>query len=335
MAGRGQPLVVRTRSAWGLMTLLACGVATPATVAVRSPVPEATTPRTPTSTPPARPDARALLAARGVYHEDFARPVLYSWTTATQAAALRETRRLLVAEAGVGLPSPFLRGLEVVAGGGGAGHELARVLLEHPQLRRRRYAWPSPFATTMGLGPVRYGDALIRVEIDPRAVIVRFRPGDAEPLIAVDMSGRSVALAGLDPTRIAAVYHVRDGPREQIGFREYVLCNESMIREWSIATPEIRAQVDADIALLEQLADGALAVLPDAAVRASATPTWQTARPGAPAIDHWHASLAFDNVRYRPSRNNLAAIVAALRNYDGSGEPVSVGQTAQASQTSR
>lgn len=282
---------------------------------------------------PVQPDPTAQLAARGVRRDDFARAVLYSWTTPTQVAALRDTPTLLVADAGVGLPSPFLRGLGGVVQRREPGHALAAILLDDPRLRRRRYAWPSPFATTMGLGPVRYGDALIRVELDPRAIVVRFAPGDTEPFAAVDMRGAAVPIEAIDPARIAAVYHVRDGPREVLAFREYVLCNESMIARWSVATPEIRAQVDADIELLTALADGPLVGLPEVAVRSSAAPAWS--RGGDTPIDLWHASLAFDNVRYRPSRRNLAAIVAALREYDDTGPPLVGAHTAQSAQTAR
>ncbi|MBK7830271.1 hypothetical protein [Nannocystis sp.] len=292
------------------------------------------------------PDVIEELAARGVYHDDFARAELYTWTTAEQVTALRRDRRLLVAEGGAGMgPSPYLRGLTAVAERGGAGRELAALLLEHPALRRRRYAWTSPFATTMGLGPVRYGDALIRVELAPRALLLRFRPGDAEPFVAVDLRGAAVPIAELlaDPGRLGAVYHVRDGPRDELPFREYVLCNEAMVLAWSVATPEIRAQVDADIDLLTRLAAGPLAALPESALRSSSAPAWVSARAGALPLDHWQASLAFDNLRYRPSSGNIAAIVATLRGYDGRGDPLTQGgmipaaadQGAQASQTSR
>lgn len=268
---------------------------------------------------------RERLAARAVYHDDFARVVLYTWTTAAQIEALRASRRLLVAEAKAGVgPSAYVLGLTRVVRTRGAGHELAALLLEHAGLRRRRYAWTSPFATTMGLGPVRYGDALVRVELDARAVIVGFRPGAGEPFTAVDVHGQAVALAELvaEPERIAAVYHVRDGPREAVAFREYVLCNEARISAWSIATPEIRAQVDADVALIDALRASALAWLPAAAVDQPAALAWPTARAHGLLLDAWQASLAFANQRYRPTADNFAAIAAAMRGYDGRGAPL-------------
>lgn len=278
---------------------------------------------------PVVPTLAESMMARGVYHDDFVRPVLYTWTTAGQIAALRASRRLLVAEAGAGAgPSAYVLGLTRAMH---AGAELAGLLLEHEELRRRRYAWTSPFATTLGLGPVRYGDALVRVELDERSVIVKFRPGAEEPFVAVDMRGSRVATAELiaDPSRIAAVYHVRDGPREPVAFREYVLCNEARISAWSVATPELRAQVEADLELIARLRASALAWLPDAGVRESPVPAWQT-RGAASLLAGWQASLAFANERYRPTVSNFAAILAALRGYDGGGAPLVV--SAQAAQ---
>jgi len=345
---------VLRRAAW-LASIVACAT-TPTSAPVVAPV-EVTRPSEPVVVAEEVKAAglRERLAGRAVHHDDFARTVLYTWTTAGQIEALRASRRLLVAEAKAGVgPSAYVLGLTRVVKTNGVGRELAALLLEHAGLRRRRYAWTSPFATTMGLGPVRYGDALVRVELDEAAVIVGFRPGTDSPFTAVDVRGEAVALAELvaDPGRIAAVYHVRDGPREAVGFREYVLCNEARIAAWSIATPEIRAQVDADVALLDELRGSALAWLPAAAIDESPTTAWPTARANGLLLDAWQASLAFANQRYRPTADNFAAIAAAMRGYDGGGAPLvhrpeavspgpmsasrtSAGHTAQAGQASR
>jgi hypothetical protein len=321
---------------WWPVVLVAC-----ATAPVRQAAPPDAEPvhvRAPAQAPspaPALPTASARLGARAVHHDDYARAVLYTWTTPRQIAALRASRELLVAESGAGLgPSLFVGGLMRAAQGGST---LARTLLDDPRLRRRRYAWTSPFATTMGLGPVRYGDALVRVELADTAVVVRFRPGDAEPFAAATLDGAAVAIAGLDPSRIAAVYHVRDGAEDAVAFREYVVVNEAQIARWSVATPEVRAQVEADLELVAGLVDE-LAWLPAEAIAAPAKAMWPRALPGAAPLDRWHASLAFDNPRYQPSRSNLLAIVAALKNYDPAGEAFEHrpgDQGAQASHTAR
>lgn len=296
-----------------------------------------------------RRDAPAMrLAAHAVYHDDFVRPVLYSWTTAEQAAALRASLRLLVADARTGgRPSPFNQSLAELAARGGPGREVAELLLSHPGLKRRRYAWSSPFATTLGLGPRRYGDALIRIELAPHALLGVFRPAAAEPFAFVDLRGApvSVAAALAEPARIAGFYHVRDAPGDPVAFREYVICNESALASWSIATPEIAAELDAEVALLEDLRTGPFGHLPIEAALAPAKTAWQGAAASPTAVDLWRASLAFDVAHYRPGAANLAAIAAALRQHDARGGPLThrpdapfpadAAQGQQASQTSR
>lgn len=254
-----------------------------------------------------------------VHHDDFARRVLYTWTTAAQVDALRRSRRLLVADGDVGERSPYLRALDRLVD----AHPLAAILRDHPGHRRRRYAWVSPFATVLGLGERRYGDALVRIDLAEDALVVGFRPHAAQPFVLEDMSGEPVdlAVALADPGRIGAVYHVRDGPDDPIAFREYVVCNESQVAAWSVATPDIRARLDAELALLESLRRGDLAHLPPAALRAPAAAAWPTAPREPTPLDRWHARLAFDNERYRPTPANLAAVAAALRGYDPAGEP--------------
>ncbi|MFZ6178243.1 hypothetical protein [Nannocystis pusilla] len=307
-----------TRAAWCLV-VLACG---PARDAGERPldVPPAPEPANQRSAPD--PDLSPQPAARddaAVHHDDFARRVLYTWTTAAQVDALRRSRRLLVADGDVGERSPYLRALDRLVD----VHPLAAILRDHPGHRRRRYAWTSPFATVLGLGERRYGDALVRIDLAEDALVVGFRPHAAEPFVLEDMSGEPVdlAVALAEPGRIGAVYHVRDGPDDPIAFREYVVCNESQVAAWSVATPDIRARLDAELALLESLRRGDLAHLPPAALRAPATAVWPTAPREPTPLDRWHARLAFDNERYRPTPANLAAVAAALRGYDPAGEP--------------
>lgn len=273
--------------------------------------------------PPAPPEpldpTLAGLAARAVHHDAFARPILYTWTTGEQAAALRASRRLLVADAAAGEPSPFIRALRRLA----PTDRFAALLLDHPGLARRRYAWPSPFATVRGLRERSYGDVLVRIELAPDALLVRFRPSDPTPFAAFDLSGKPVDLAAAAPDRLAAVYHVRDAAGDDPPFREYVVISESQVAAWSLSTPEIAADVAAELALLDALRTGPFGHLPAAAVAEPAAPAWPTAPARPSALDRWHAALAFDNRKYRPIPADLAAIAAALRARAG-GEPLTV-----------
>lgn len=265
------------------------------------------------------------LAARAVYHDDFARARFYTWTSAEQAAALRRSGQLLIAEAATGgRPSPFNRSIDALARGEGPAAELARLLRDRPDLRRRRYAWTSAYATVLGLGPRRYGDEVIAIELDPRAWIGRFEPAAAEPLRFVDLAGAPVELAAVlaEPERLAGLYHVRDGPEEPIAYREYVLFGGAVIAGWSLATPEIAAALADEVALLRGLRAGALGSLPLAAIDAPAAPRWARRPEQADPLERWHASLAFDNRRYRPSVANLDRIIAALGEAQTRGPPL-------------
>jgi hypothetical protein len=241
------------------------------------------------------------LSRFAVTDDDFYRPVLYSWTTPTNIAALRHTRHLLVATAMTGgFVSPFLRSLAVIDAHHSPGYAVAHMLITDPVLLRRRYAWPHPFATVLGLGNRTYGTALIRIELKPEAWIGRFDRTAAEPFTFRDASGATIEIADVlaHPARVGAIFHVHT---ELAPFREYVVCSAAMVASWSVATPAIRAELDAELEMLAAVAR----VLP-------------TTSAG------WDAALAFYNPRYRATPATLATLAAALDAYDPAGAPLSV-----------
>jgi hypothetical protein len=255
------------------------------------------------------------LAPLVVSDEDFYRPVLYTWTTTASIAQLRVSHQLLVATTrSGGFVSPFNRALlQTSARGSGIAHEL----MTYPALARRRYAWPAPFATVLGVGARSYGNALIRIELRAEAWIGRFDPEAAEPFSFREANGDVVANADVlaHPERIGAVFHVRTDAA--VPFREYVVCNPTMVASWSVATPEIREEISSELALVGDLATAKL--VDDA----PASPAWSNASDAAP-VARWHAALAFDNDKYRPTPAALAGLTAALRAYDPAGEPLTV-----------
>ncbi|HET9988252.1 MAG TPA: hypothetical protein VFQ65_07025 [Kofleriaceae bacterium] len=246
------------------------------------------------------------LAAFAVTDADFYRPVLYTWTSPAQIAELRRSHVLLTATAATGgFVSPFLRALAITATHAGSSRDVARVLLTDPRLVRRRYAWPAPFATVLGVGSRTYGTTLIRIELRSDAWIGRYEPAAADPFRFVDASGATVELAQVvsHPERIGAIFHVRT--ELAIPFREYVICNPVMIASWSVATPAIRTELAAELATI-----GAVARAPRATIA-----SW---------LDSWHAALAFDTERYEPTPTALATLAAALDAYDPTGEPLEI-----------
>ncbi len=271
----------------------------------------------------------AALAARlrthVVTHDDFVRSVFYTWTSAEQIAALRSSKTLLVARATPQTRnSPFLRGLNDRVQHHQVGEKIAALLLAHPALDRRRYAWTSPFATVLGLGERSYGSSLVKVVLRPEAVLVRYDPENQPPFVFVDMRGKAVAESDVlaAPERLGAIYHVRTrGPSDFVPFREYILCNEAMVLSFSIATSDIRARLAEETALLRALRS-AFANLPPAEAKKSAMPSWPKLTDASALLQLWRAALAFDNRKYRPLPEHFDKMIAALAAYDGSGEPL-------------
>jgi hypothetical protein len=187
---------------------------------------------------------------------------------------------------------------------------MARLLLLHPSLSLRRYAWTRPWPTRAGTGDREFGDVLVRVVLAPNAVIARFDPKRPDVFTFHDLDERPVSLGQVlaDPSRLAAVLHVRTDAATPVAHRELVLCNESMIAEWSLATPEARAAIDDDAALLSKLAS---AKIPPSAAR----PFWLAGREA--DVDDGAAlfasALAFDHERYRSTPDALSALADALR----------------------
>lgn len=258
---------------------------------------------------PPPPEIVDWLRGSSVTETVFERGVLYSWTTKETASRLRKTREFFDDNQLPEGPTAYVRWLEHVASRKDASGKLARALLGHPDLRRRRYAWHRPFATRLGLGTRDYGDQLLRVELDPRAIIGRFNPASREIWSFRDLDGRPVPLARAlaDPGRIGAILHVRDGEGDEPRYREYVICNEAMIAAWSLATPAIARAVSDEIKKLEALAE---------------------ALPLPADIERIYSEvIAFHVPRYRPERQNLEAAARALSISLPEGEPLTVRPT--------
>jgi len=272
---------------------------------------------------------RASLERAAVHHDSFWKHrVLYTWTTAKQLAALRQHRRLLTrTHSADGKRSAFDRRL---------GADPASELLRSAALRRRRFAWPSPWATLRGWDSEQYGAVLVRLELRADAVVGyfdgtwRFADPEGQPL--------TTAAIVAAPERLAAIYHVAapSGAGAEALFREFVLCNEAMIASWEVATPVVNERVTQDVALLEQLrAQMAQAAAPaptaaptadsDAAKAKPAAgesvawghelqaQVWPAAKPDASLAQLYGGAVAFANSRYELTPSNADAILTALR----------------------
>lgn len=106
--------------------------------------------------------------------------MLYSWTSATTADRLRSDRELFDDAQMPEGPTAYVQRLEHTAARADPSGELAKALLGHPALSRRRYARVRPWATRMGI--VReYGDQLIAVVLRADAIVGRYDPSLDEP----------------------------------------------------------------------------------------------------------------------------------------------------------
>lgn len=249
----------------------------------------------PESTPPAigrasapAPANHTLLWRDVPTAASFARRTLYTWTTSEQVEELRRTKVLLSRE-----ESPehgasyFEQYIHMLASTHGPAEAIAK-LLDSTGYAKSRFAWIAPWATREGIGDEVYGEQLIRIDLAADAIVLALA-GTA--FTAHDLSDAPIdlAIALAHPERIAAVYF------DSGSFREYIVCNESMIASYTVGTDEIRDVALAEAAALEALADKiATTIPPDLAA-------------------DYQRALALPNPSYNLTTQNLQRIAMHLR----------------------
>jgi hypothetical protein len=146
----------RRSAALATSLLVGCGSPTQPT-----PQPPADSTRLEPRKDPAAELARGL-AGDAVYHDKFARRILYSWTTTEQIDDLRKTKRLLVRDEsptnGASYVDQVLYALSL------RGDLVAQKIYTAP-FAKMRFAWPSMWATRAGWPNEQYGDQLIRITL--------------------------------------------------------------------------------------------------------------------------------------------------------------------------
>ena len=261
--------------------------------------------------------ATAALARDAVFHDRFARRTLYTWTTADQIAELARTHQLLSREDSPANGAAYSD--QVLYMLAQRRDDLAK-LLYSTGYAKARHAWPAPWATKAGWPDERYGDYLIEIVLRPQAIIVGL--STALGFFAAETaSGDRLALADAlaHPERIAAIYFVSDAtrsplpaiPRPTATFREYIVCNESMIESWSAGSEAIRRELATEAGTLDALVRY---------LRAHTQPThvaipgaWAKAAVPAEPEAAFAAALAFDSPTYRLDPDALALLAQSLR----------------------
>jgi hypothetical protein len=185
--------------------------------------------------------------------------VFYTWTSAAQMLALRQTQNLFSEAAGPG--EPFTQLALVTASASlsasySVDARLAQVLSD--EFKMGRYAWPEPWTTRMGWPGQDPGHQLVRVVLRPEAWLGLVTEGN---IVVYDPQHRLVpnteALA--HPEQIGAIffesYSATADPMGCTGgngYREFLLGNLAMVQEWSLGTQPIADQIRTNIAQLTQ-----------------------------------------------------------------------------------
>lgn len=301
----------------------------PIAAAQSAPVP-APTPEAQPEPPPPAPDPSPLLAPYKVTNAAYTRRVLYTWTTNEQIEELLRTRVLLSRSRSPVHGSSYFNGMMEARWRNG---DKLSSLLQSPAFQKVRFAWPAAWATFLGWPGETYGSQLVEVTLKPEAYILMYRTSLGKWEVR-DASGavlpESAALRR--PERIAAIFFVHDAvslpsataaPRPSAGdgreaYREYVLCNESMIESWSVGTDRVAAEITAGAGAMEATARhfARSPLTPQRSDRWNAHVAllvWPGVVPAEGPKELFESALAFPNTNYVPEPQALQSLATALR----------------------
>jgi hypothetical protein len=263
-----------------------------------------------------------------------AQRVFYSWTTDAQVAELRAGTELFSRSErpGQGRGVLFTSLSDYAAGGDSSDAKLAGTLANET-FAKARFAWPNPWATLLGFPGETYGNQLLKIELLPDAWIAVF---DEHGLNVVDVNGELVPIddALATPERIGAIFHVTDAEAGSrycgtfsmggVGFREFALGNIAMVARWSLATDEIAARLEADIAELQVFAQQLDCLGDTSSWSSDVSCTWSRGYSSDVLLGNYDFALGLPSELYRPSATNIEALIAALEASAPTGEPLVV-----------
>jgi hypothetical protein len=249
-------------------------------------------------------------------------PTVWSWTTEEQATEIRRDKILFTRESSATLGRGYLFDiLELRAAKGDA----AAARLVGAELAKGRFGWGNPWATARGAtANETYGRELLKIEMRPDTWYARVRTAYPE-ILFVDAAGNlidnEIALASFD--RVGGILFDHD--KELAGacstgwgggglaYREIYVGNESRVATFSHRTSDILETLDANIAELEAFGGWLKSAQPTLFQwPCDASNEWSTESANT-SLERYLASLAFATGQYRPTSDNIDAIVAALR----------------------
>lgn len=274
--------------------------------------------------------ARTAFAPYVITNGDAPPATVYTWTTLEQVQELVRNKVLLTRDVspvhGAAFYDQYVR-MQTAS-------DPIAALLETKAFARARFAWGAPWATVLGWPDETYGEYLVSATLKPEAWVVLLSTSGRAPARAVDMKGKPLVVADVlaHPERIGAVYFVHDdaragtystiaGPFSRAGYREVVLCNESMIARFAVGTATERAAINASVSALEAM----LAYVEAAPMRKwdagelqgwnrTVVRDWSGRRPIGPAdpVRFYESALALPSDLYAPEPGRLRALLEKL-----------------------
>lgn len=292
----------------GSLSLAACSA---------TPAPDAAPLEVPSSSSPPAPSAAfgPVVGLSGVG------PVIYSWTVATQIEELERGSPLLSRSSSATLGVGFLFSL-LAQHATGLAAEITR------RMPNGRFGWFNAWATSRGFESEAYGDELLRIVLAPHALFMVVESSTLQQGRGVsfcDVAGGLVPedVAAAAPERVAGIFFTHDTPTLRgcggtgdyggaSPYREVYLGQEAAIASFSARSARVAADLakyDAELLALgrRKYSSGEEVCSWSASV---VTESWTTA-PTSP-VGRYLSSLAFPTGAYVPTRENLAAIRAAL-----------------------
>jgi hypothetical protein len=264
-----------------------------------------------------------------------AQRIFYSWTNEEQVAELRAGGELFSRSErpGLGRGLLFTELAAVAESEPSPVTQLAEALVNQV-FAKARFAWTNPWATLLGFPGETYGNQLLRIELKPDAWIARFDQGT---LTVFNANSEEVPIetALATPERIGAIFYqsradaescyVGSFARGGVGFREFALGNIDMVERWSLATPEIVERLQSDIDELQAFQAQVACMSIGADWSTEVTCAWGGGLiSAASALGNYDFALGLPSDLYRPSSENLEALVAALEVSMPTGEPLVV-----------
>ena len=211
--------------------------------------------------------------------------------------------------------------------------QLAEVLVNQVFVKAR-FAWTNPWATVLGFPGETYGNQLLRIELKPDAWIARYDAAGGLRVFDANNEQVPIETALANPERIGAIYYQSQAEsntgycgtfsRGGVGFREFALGNIDMVERWSLATPEIVERLQSDIDELQAFQTQVACLAIGADWSSAVACEWERSGAFGGVLSNYDFALGLPSDLYRPSSENLEALIAALEVSMPTGEPLVV-----------